>query len=271
MRERARETLAASLGVFQRDWRVFISYRMRFFTNVLSLFFTLTLFYYISRLVQVGSFGSPDAYYAFVVVGLIILQVLTSTLTTPPGNLQQELFAGTFERLVTSPFGPVASICSMLLFPFVYSLVTALVMLIVASVVFNLPVEWSTAAIALPVATLGTLAFSCFGLALAGVTLLVKQATAGSNWIIAGITLIAGLYFPVSLLPGWIEWASAVQPFTPTVDLLRNVLVGTPLDGGAWTKVLKVMAFTVVLMPVAIAILTACTNTSRRRATILEY
>ena len=62
-----------------------------------------------------------------------------------------------------------------------------------------------------------------------------------------------------------------MQPFTPTVDLLRNVLVDTPLDGEAWTRVLKVMAFAVVLMPVSLAILSACTNASRRRATILEY
>ena len=101
--------------------------------------------------------------------------------------------------------------------------------------------------------------------------LLVKQTSAGSTWIIAGITLISGLYFPVALLPGWIEWTSAVQPFTPTVDLLRNVLVGTPLDGEAWVKVLKVAAFAAILMPVALMILTACTNASRRRATILEY
>lgn len=271
MMQRVRELAGGGLGICQRDWRIFISYRVRFLTALLSAFFSLALFYYISRLVQVSSFGSSDDYYAFVVVGLIILQVITSTFHTPPIQLQQELYAGTFERLVTSPFGPVASICSMLLFPFVYSLVIAVMMVAAASTIFGLPVEWSTAALALPVATLGTLAFSCFGLALAGVALLVKQATAGANWILAGITLVSGLYFPVSLLPGWIEWTSAVQPFTPTVDLLRNVLVGTPLDGGAWMKALKVAAFAAVLMPAALMILTACVNASRRRATILEY
>ena len=271
MKQRVHENFAAALGLLERDWRTFISYRIRPITMLLSAFFSLTLFYYISRLVKVSSIGSADDYYAFVVVGLIILQVLTSTLYTPPVNLQQELFAGTFERLVTSPFGPVASVCAMLLFPFVQALVTAVVMLAAASALFGLPVEWSTAALALPVAVLGALAFSCFGLALAGVALLVKQAAAGSTWIVAGITLISGFYFPVALLPGWIEWASAVQPFTPTVDLLRHVLVGTPMNGEAWLKVLKVVAFAVVLLPVSLAILSACTRGSRRRATILEY
>jgi ABC-2 type transport system permease protein len=118
---------------------------------------------------------------------------------------------------------------------------------------------------------LGTLAFSCFGVALIGTVLVMKHAIAGTNWIVAGISLIAGLYFPVTLLPDWIEWMSQVQPFTPTVDLLRNVLVGTPLTDPAWISVLKVAGFAAVLMPVSVWLLRVMVRASRRRATILEY
>jgi ABC-2 type transport system permease protein len=267
----ARAVASATLAIVRRDWQVFISYRLRFITQWLSAFFTLTLFYYISRLVRIDSFASPDDYYAFVVVGLIILQVLSSTLYNPPIAVQGELRAGTFERFVVSPFGPVASLCSTLVFPFVYSLVNGVVMLGFAWIVFGLPVEWSTAAVALPVAILGSLAFASFGVALLGVVLVAKQAVAGTNWIIALLSLVAGLYFPVTLLPDWIEWTSQVQPFTPTVDLLRNVLVGTPLDGSAWFDVLKVAGFAVVLMPLSVWVLRASVRATRRRGTILEY
>jgi ABC-2 type transport system permease protein len=268
---RAQEIASAAHGVLLRDWRNFISYRARFVTQLLSMFFTLTLFYYISRLVTVSEVGSADDYYAFVVVGLIILQVLTSTMYNPPISLQTELVAGTFERLLVSPFGPVAGLCSMLVFPFLYSLANAVVMLTFAYLVFGLPVEWSTAAIALPVAVLGTFAFACFGVALVGTVLIAKQAIAGTNWIVALISLVAGLYFPVTLLPDWIQWTSEVQPFTPTVDLLRNVLVGTPLQDAAWVSVLKVAGFAVVLMPLSVWLLKTTVSMSRRRGTVLEY
>ncbi len=106
----AREMAGAAVGVVQRDWRIFLSYRTRLITQLLSAFFSLTLFYYISRLIRVGAFTSPDAYYAYAVVGLVILQVLNSTLYQPPALLHSELFTGTFERLLISPFGPVGSI-----------------------------------------------------------------------------------------------------------------------------------------------------------------
>lgn len=262
---------SATFAIVRRDWQMFISYRLRFITGWLSAFFTLTLFYYISRLVQIDSFPSPDDYYAFVVVGLIILQVLSSTLYNPPIAVQEELRAGTFERFVVSPFGPVASLCSTLVFPFLYSLANAVVMLAFAWIVFDLPVQWSTAAIAVPVAVLGSLAFASFGVALLGMVLVVKQAVSGTNWILALLSLVAGLYFPVTLLPDWIEWTSQVQPFTPTVDLLRNVLVGTPLDGSAWLDVLLVAGFAVVMMPLSVWVLRASVRATRRRGTILEY
>jgi ABC-2 type transport system permease protein len=260
-----------AFGMMRRDWHIFIAYRGRFAMHMMSMLFTLVGFYYISRLVSVGHFASPDDYYAFVVVGLVILQVVTSTLHTPPTVMQSELYTGTFERLAVSPFGPVASICSMLLFPFVYALLSAVVMLTLACLIFGLPLQADTAWLGLPVAALSALAFSAFGLVLTGAVLLFKQATFGTNWIIGLISLSAGLYFPVALLPGWIGWTSYIQPFTPAVDLLRHVLVGTPLADSAWLDVLRLVGFAAVLVPLAVWLLHRMARTSRAKGTILEY
>src|SRR5919109_3328737 len=96
---------SAALGILRRDLAVFLSYRLRFASQVASTLFALLLFYYVSRLVRVSMFPSPDDYFAFAVVGLVIFNVLTSTLSAAPASLRQELVAGTFERLIVSPFG----------------------------------------------------------------------------------------------------------------------------------------------------------------------
>lgn len=261
----------AGLAVVKRDFKLALSYRLRFATQLLSVFFSLTLFYYLSRLVQVPVFESHDAYYAFAVVGLIILQVLNSTLASPPGSLRQELVAGTFERIVLSPFGAVGGAISMMVFPFVYALVTGIAMLGFASLVFGLDVAWATVPLVIPVAALGALSFAPFGVALLAMVLVVKQVASGTTWIIAGISLIAGLYFPVTYLPDWIEWASDVQPFTPAVELMRNLLVGTELTDPVWLDVGRMAGFAVVLLPLSVWTLKKAIRTSRRRGTIIEY
>jgi ABC-2 type transport system permease protein len=261
----------AGLAVVKRDLKIMLSYRLRFVAILLSVFFSLTLFYYLSRLVTVGQFRSPDDYYAFAVIGLIILQVVTAVLHTPPTTLRQELVAGTFERIVLSPFGATGGVFAMLVFPFCFTLVIGFVMLLFASLIFGVPVEWPTVPLVVPVAALAALAFAPFGLVLLAVVLVVKQALGGATWVVALISLIAGLYFPVTLLPDWIEWASDVQPFTPAVELMRHLLVGTELSDPAWVELLKLVGFAVALLPPSVWLVSVAIRTARRRGTIIEY
>lgn len=263
--------LWAGLAIVRRDWTLFKSYKLRVPMTLLATLFSLSLFYFISRLVSVEAFRTPDDYYAFVVVGLVILAVLTSTLTQPPAVIRQELVAGTFERLLITPLGAVLGVVSMLVFPLFFAIAHGIVTLAIAALVFDLSLEWSTAALALPVALLGALAFMPFGVLMAALTVSFKQAIAGTGFVIGGISIVAGLYFPVAVLPDWIEWASEVQPFTPAVDLMRNVLVGTPMADSAWLAVVKITGFAALLMPLAAWLLTLALRAARRRGTILEY
>jgi ABC-2 type transport system permease protein len=101
--------------------------------------------------------------------------------------------------------------------------------------------------------------------------LVAKQVLAGTTFIVAGIALIAGLYFPVTLLPDWIQWASDVQPFTPAVDLFRWALVGRPLQDSALLDVLRIIGFAAVLLPLAVLLLRAAVRFAQGRGTIIEY
>jgi len=263
--------LASAAGaICKRDWLIFCSYRSRFVTSFFTVAVSLTLFYYVSRLVTSPRFASPDEYYAFVVVGVVIFGVLTSTLATPIGTLRAELQAGTFERMVVSPFGPVRCIASLLIFPLLLAIVLGLLSIAYAAIVFGLEPRWSTAPAAIPIAVVGAAAFAPFGLTMAAAVVLFKQTNAGATFFMAGVTLLAGVYFPVELLPDWIEWASAVQPFTPAVDLLRNTLVGTPLPDPLWLELGKLAGFAVGLLPLSCLLLRAAVARSRRRGTIIE-
>lgn len=264
--------LAAAAGaVFKRDLLLFTSYRSRTVTTFFTTAVSLTLFYYISRLVHSRAVGSPNAYYAFVVVGLIIFGVLTSTLSIPVATLRSELQTGTFERVLLSPFGAVRATVSLLIFPFVLALATGIVSLVFAGVAFGLALHWSTAPLAIPVMLLGAASFAPFGLVMSAAVVVFKQTNAGATFVITGITLLAGVYFPISLLPSWIRWASDVQPFTPAVDLLRHLLVGTPLRDSAALELAKLLGFAIVALPLALLVLDAAVQRSRRLGTVIEY
>lgn len=262
---------SAAAAVFLRDFRLWKSYRARWITTVFTALAGTTLFYYISRLVNSEAVGSADEYFGFVVVGTVILEVLTSTLSAPVATLRSELLTGNFERMVVSPFGPIAAISAMMMFPIVLGLAVGVITVGFATLAFGLAIQFPGLLLTIPVALLGTLAFAPFGVAIGTLTLTFKGTNAGAALIITVLSIVGGLYFPTSLLPDWIQWARDVQPFTPAADLLRNTLVGTPLPVPALDLVLRLAGFAILAGPIALAVLATAIRYARRNGTITEY
>ena len=260
----------AMWGIMRRDAILFLSYRAQFISQCLSPLFTITVFYYISHLLTVQSIHSPAGYFGFVVVGLVIVQILTISVGVMPVVVRQELVSGTIERFLVSAHGPVNGILGTMLFPLVNAFFSGALMLTIAALIFGLPLA-TTAILAIPVALLGTLAFTPFALFLVALVMAFKQVSSASAFLVSGLAIVGGLYFPIALLPGWISWMSEVQPFTPATDLLRNLLVGTPLAHSATVDLLKLVAFSIVLLPIGVFLLQRGIRYGRRTGTIAEY
>lgn len=259
----------AFLAVMRRDLHVYMSYRTRLVSQVLTALFSLTLFYYVSRLVHINGLSS-DAYFGFVVVGISLISVLYSCFSIPE-LVRQELIAGTFDRLLLSPFGAIRSVLAMTLFPMAYSFVLATITLGLGCVVFGLHLHWSTVPTALPVMVLVLFAFLPFGVLFAALTVVIKQGNVGTSWVVAMLSIVGGLYFPVSLLPGWLQTIAKLQPFTAATDLLRHLLVDSSLGESPETALLKLIGFAAVLLPVSIYALDRAIRFGQRRGTIIEY
>lgn len=263
---------AVAVGaIVERDLRLFLSYRLRPLTLLVAPAITVTLFYYISRLVKVDALGSSDGYFAYVVVGIVALDMLTSTVGVTPVTLRQELVAGTFERLVLSPFGPVRAVAAMMAFPLMQAFVIASATVVFAAAVFGMPVAWPDVLLCVPAAVLGALAFAPLGLFTVAAILVFKQALSGASIAITAMSIFAGVYFPVALLPDWSEWLSKVQPLTPALELLRHLIAGTPSVDPPLVDVVKLAGWAAVLLPASLWALTRAIGHSRRRGTIIEY
>jgi ABC-2 type transport system permease protein len=260
----------AMSAIMRRDATTYLSYRTALVSQFLGPLFAVTLFYYLSHELVRRTFHTPGGYFGFVVVGLAIIQMLTISLGVLPTTARQELVSGTIERFLVSPHGPMSGLFGTMLFPMLNAMFTAAFTLGLAALIFGLPLA-TTAVLAIPVAVLGTLAFLPFACILVAMVMVFKQVTAASAFIVAGITLVGGLYFPVALLPGGIRWMSEVQPFTPAADLMRHLLVGTTLAYPAWVDLIKLAAFAVLLLPLGLLLLRAAIRYGQRIGTIVEY
>jgi ABC-2 type transport system permease protein len=261
--------LRAIAAIVRRDVTIFLSYRLRWLSRVTGTILTLVTFYYVSKLVRPNAVGPHSSYFAYLMIGVVFIPVLTAALTLSQ-FVRQELVAGTFERTLVSAAGPVTACLAMLIFPVALSLVLSIITLALGVALFSVHLHASGIPVALGVAVLGTIAFGAIGVLFVSALMAFKSA-AGVTWVLSGLSLIGSVYFPIRLFPGWIRWAADAQPLSPALDLLRHALVGTKTVRPVWLELVTLLGFTVVLLPVAAVLLAVSIRFSRQRGTILEY
>lgn len=261
----------AALAVFQRDLLIYLSYRGRLPGQLIAMALAVSLFYYVSRLVRTPEFPTPADYFAFAVVGIVIVRTLVLSFSTLSTATRQELVSGTFERMASSSLGATLGTAAMTIFPLALSLFLGMWTIAFAVVAFDVSLEWETVPLAIPAALLAALTIVPFCLVIAGLVIAFKQAAGATRFLVIGITVVSGFLFPVELLPSWISWTSEIQPFTPLIDLLRHLLIGTPLGDPVSTTLVKVLAFVAVLLPLGLLVLHGAIQRGRRHATLIEY
>lgn len=264
------ETLRGVGSILQRDARIFWSYRFRPLRELVGTILAVILFYQLAQLISTARFPTPAAYFEYAAVGLALMPLLRAGLATPPAALREELLAGTFERLALSPLGAPLCLLATLVFPLVVGLLSALTILLVAALVFGLSLDWPGALLALPLGILTACALAPFGALLLAAAVLFKQVGAGSGWLVTALALVGGVYFPATLLPGWIGWASDVQPLTAALELLRHALTGATLTGPIGEELVTVSLFAAIGLPLGAVLLGAACGVARRRGSLLE-
>jgi ABC-2 type transport system permease protein len=92
-----------------------------------------------------------------------------------------------------------------------------------------------------------TIALTWFGVALG----LVSKTAEGASNIVLPISLLLPLlsttFIPLEAMPGGLRWFVEYQPFTPIIETLRHLLLGTPLaSGNGWLSLAWCLAIAVV-------------------------
>ena len=92
-----------------------------------------------------------------------------------------------------------------------------------------------------------TFALTWFAIALG----LTSKTPEGASNVVLPISLLlpflSNTFIPLESMPGGIRWFAEYQPFTPIIDTLRHLLLGTPLDAGdGWLALAWCLAIAVV-------------------------
>src|SRR5213594_2184612 len=88
----------------------------------------------------------------------------------------------------------------------------------------------SGAILALPLSFAGATLFAALGLLVAAKSRTIEEISYPQYLLVFPMFLFCGVFFPLSMLPVYLQWLSWALPLTSIVSLMRTLTLGTPLQ-----------------------------------------
>jgi ABC-2 type transport system permease protein len=238
----------------RRDLLTLLSYRAAFVGDLLAIAVPAVMFGFFAKLVEPSALptynGVATGYFEFVMIGVIIATVSGLLLAKVSTAIRQEQLMGTLEALLVTPTSPTTVQIGSAAFDLLFVPVRMAVLLLVVALTAGL--HFAPSGI-LPSLVL----LMCFVPFVWGLGLLAAAAIVtfrrGGGVIGVGMSILglaSGAFFPLALLPRWIQTLSEANPMAITMEGTRDALIG----GAGWSGLGGVL---VVLVPLSVAALLA--------------
>ena len=260
-------------ALFRRDLTLDLSYHFQFAVRVFQIFMFTTSLFFIAKIVhnppELQQYGGR--YFEFVVIGVIVVQFVNLGTGTFTSSISDEQRAGTLEVVLSSPTGLATLLAGSFLEPLFLTVVQMALYMTTAIVVFRAHIPLSGLGLALPLLALTMLTFCALGVMSAAFIILTKRGDPISLIATQAGTLLAGVFFPVSVLPGPLQAVTRIVPAYYGLDGLRAVLLTGAGLGDIVGDLLRLAAFALVLVPLALWCFTRAVRAARVTGTLGNY
>jgi len=252
-----------------RDFFIARSYRAALVAEVIAGIANLLLYYFISKTFNSTSadLGTAPDYFAFAAVGAAVSTVLHASMASTAVSIRQEQLTGTLEATVSQPISPIGLAVGLSGLPFIGAGVRVAAYLAAAAALLGLDLSNADVPGAVAVLVASATALAGVGIAAAAMVLVVKRGDALTGLLSFAIALLSGAFFPISVLPDWLQPIGEVLPTRFAFDGLRSALFG-----GRWSDdVLWLCVYAVVLLPLSILAFGKALAHTRKAGTMAEY
>ena len=179
-----------------------------------------------------GSEGGREAYIAYVTPGVLLFAIVGGTQSTAI-TVSMDMTTGIISRFRTMSIPRGAVLAGHVIGSVVLTMLMLLAVFLVALITgfrpTTGPVEWLAA---FGVLALVSFAFTWLSV---GFGLVAKTVEAASNLPMPLILLpfVSSAFVPTDSMSGPVAWFAEHQPFTPIIETVRGLLLGTPI-GSSW-------------------------------------
>jgi ABC-2 type transport system permease protein len=178
----------------------------------------------------------------------IIFEILTET-------VQWERWEGTIEYTFMAPLARPVHLAGMGVFAVVYGVVRAAFLFFVVAAMFGLALPQANFWSAVLILAVASVSFVGIGMMTAVLPLISPEKGVQLGFIAQGILLVvSGVYYPVDVLPGWMQALATISPATYALEGIRAAILDGAGVADVWDDIWPLLLIGVVAVPLGLEV-----------------
>jgi ABC-2 type transport system permease protein len=174
----------------------------------------------------------------------IVFEILTETVAW-------ERWEGTIEYTFMAPLSRAVHLLGMGAFAVLYGVIRTAALFAVVALFFGLSFPDADFLAAIVLLAVASVSFVGIGMITAVLPLISPEKGAQLGFVAQGMLLVvSGVYYPVSVLPTWMQWLAKISPATYALRGIRSSILDG--DGLAWENVWPLLVIGAVSIPLGL-------------------
>jgi ABC-2 type transport system permease protein len=267
--------LRKPFAIMKKEFLIAISYKLSFAFQLSSIWLSLLVFYFLAKLINpsISSDLEPYGgdYFSFVIIGTAFVGYLNVGLDSFSRSIREAQLMGTLEAVLVTRTRLTTILIYQALWNFIFASIHVIAYLGFGFLFFKSeltnPNYFSTIVILL----LTVIAFSSLGIISGGFILIFKKGTP-INWFIYNFSrFLGGVFYPISVLPGWCQKLAYLLPITHSLEGIRLSMIRGYSLSDLRIQVFALLIFNAVLFPLSVVFFNFAYQKARKDGTLCHY
>jgi ABC-2 type transport system permease protein len=272
---RLKEFFSVAWAFLVRDFHSEASYRLAFIFQFFSVFVSILAFYFVGKMF--GTAATPylkpygGDYFAYVLLGIAFSGYFSVGLSGFSDRLRQAQTTGTLEAMLSTPTRLSTLVLSSAQWNYLMTTLRVFLYLLVGGLFLGVDLSQGNYAAAGLILILSIISFASLGIMATGIIMVVKRGNP-ITWIFGTTTtLLGGVYYPVTVMPDWLQKIANLIPVTYALRSMRlALLIGAPW-ADLWKDILVLGGFAVILLPLSLFAFQFAVRIARRDGSLTHY
>ena len=249
-----RHEAIALRGVLERNWYLVKRYawwEIAFFLWTAAN--TLTIVFIGKGVEAAGGQVDVNRLTTILLIGAVIWSYLGIVFEILTETVAWERWEGTIEYTFMAPLSRPVHLIGMGLFAVAYGIVRAAVVFAIIAAFFGLDMPHANFVSAMVLLAIASVSFIGIGMMTAVLPLISPEKGTQIGYIAQGLMLVvSGVYYPVSVLPQWMEWIATVSPATYALRGIRAAIIDGDGVGLLWGDIWPLIVIGLVSIPLGL-------------------